>query len=221
VKLTNTEFDAVSDLPDWRIMLGSKLEARFRASSYAKALDLISRIGAASDAANHHPDLDLRFPGHVHVTLTTHAVGGLTLLDRDLAVVISNLAADVGASSEPLGALRVEVGIDALDINLVRPFWKAVLGYRDGNEYQGTLFELVDPLGIGPAVWFQQMDEPRPQRNRVHLDVIVAHDVAEARLAAAIAAGGRLLNDEFAPAFWVLADPEGNEACICTWLNRD
>ncbi len=65
------------------------------------------------------------------------------------------------------------------------------------------------------------MDEPRPQRNRIHLDVIVPHDVAEERVAAALAAGGRLVSADRAPAFWVLADAEGNEACVCTWQGRD
>jgi 4a-hydroxytetrahydrobiopterin dehydratase len=109
----------------------------------------------------------------------------------------------------------IEIGIDALDIATVRPFWAAVLGYvdRDG--------ELADPVGQGPAVWFQQMTEPRPQRNRIHFDVCVPHDEAERRLKAALSAGGRLLSDTRAPSFWVLADPEGNEACITTWQGRD
>jgi 4a-hydroxytetrahydrobiopterin dehydratase len=79
---------------------------------------------------------------------------------------------------------------------------------------------VVDSAGRGPAVWFQQMDAPRPQRNRVHVDVTVPHDVAEQRVTAAVAAGGRLLSDARARAFWVLADPEGNEACVCTWQDR-
>jgi 4a-hydroxytetrahydrobiopterin dehydratase len=79
----------------------------------------------------------------------------------------------------------------------------------------------ADPVGAGPAVWFQQMDAPRPQRNRIHLDVSVPAGQARPRIDAALAAGGRLINDQQAPAFWVLADPEGNEACISTWQGRD
>jgi 4a-hydroxytetrahydrobiopterin dehydratase len=70
-------------------------------------------------------------------------------------------------------------------------------------------------------LWFQQMDAPRPQRNRIHLDVWVPHDQAEARVAAALAAGGRLVTDQHAPSWWVLADAEGNEACVATWQSRD
>ncbi len=59
------------------------------------------------------------------------------------------------------------------------------------------------------------------KRNRIHIDVWVPHDQAEARIAAAIAAGGRLVTDEHAPSWWVLADAEGNEACVATWMSRD
>ena len=93
----------------------------------------------------------------------------------------------------------------------VMAFWRAVLGYeyRD-NERE----DLMDLHGRGPFFWFQQMDEPRPQRNRIHIDVWVPPEVAEARVAAALAAGGRLVSDRFAPAWWTLADPEGNEVDV-------
>jgi 4a-hydroxytetrahydrobiopterin dehydratase len=73
---------------------------------------------------------------------------------------------------------------------------------------------------VGPSVWFQQMTEPRTQRNRIHVDVIVPHDVAEQRVAEALAAGGTLLTDEYARSWWVLADADGNEACVSTWQDR-
>jgi 4a-hydroxytetrahydrobiopterin dehydratase len=96
-----------------------------------------------------------------------------------------------------------------------------VLAYVDEPGRSGPEDPLIDPLGQGPAVWFQQMDAPRPQRNRIHLDVSVPHDEAEARIQATLAAGGALRSDAAAPAFWVLADPEGNEACVTTWQGRD
>ena len=98
----------------------------------------------------------------------------------------------------------------------MKPFWEAVLGYKPHLDDDS-----VDPYGRAPAFWFQQMDEPRPQRNRIHIDVTVPHDVA----AAAHRGGARRRRHarlgRAAPAFWVLADPEGNEACICTWQGRD
>ena len=78
----------------------------------------------------------------------------------------------------------------------------------------------MDPRGRGPAVYFQQIDAPRMLRNRIHIDVYVPYDQAEARITAALAAGGRLVTDKFAPDWWVLADAEGNEACVATsgWI---
>ena len=104
------------------------------------------------------------------------------------------------------------IAIDAMDIPAVRPFWKAVLGYDDVT----APADLVDPADGGPSLWFQQMDEPRTQRNRIHLDLTVPHDDAVARVEAALAAGGRLVSDDRARAFWILADSEGNEVCVCT-----
>jgi 4a-hydroxytetrahydrobiopterin dehydratase len=94
------------------------------------------------------------------------------------------------------------------------PFWRAVLGYRDRGDGDDNL---IDPRGRGPLFWFQQMDAPRPQRNRIHIDVWVPHDRAEERVAAAVAAGGVLVTDEHAPSWWALGDAEGNEADVCTW----
>jgi 4a-hydroxytetrahydrobiopterin dehydratase len=89
------------------------------------------------------------------------------------------------------------------------------MGYRERNG------SLVDPLGHGPGIWFQEMTEPRPQRNRIHFDISVAHDEADARVAAALAAGGTLVSAEFARSWWILADADGNEVCVCTWQDRD
>jgi 4a-hydroxytetrahydrobiopterin dehydratase len=92
----------------------------------------------------------------------------------------------------------------------------APAGYRQlGDDY------LFDPQGRGPSLDFQRMDAPRSQRNRMHLDVAVPHEQAEARIAAALAAGGQLVTDAYAPRWWVLADPEGNEACVATWVGRE
>ena len=76
------------------------------------------------------------------------------------------------------------------------------------------------PTCEGRHVWFQQMDAPRPQRNRIHVDLYVPHDEAEARVAAAIAAGGRVVNDANAPGWWTLADPEGNEVDVASSPDR-
>jgi 4a-hydroxytetrahydrobiopterin dehydratase len=54
--------------------------------------------------------------------------------------------------------------IDALAGPEVLPFWRAVLGYRDRGD---SPEDLIDPYGRGPLLYFQQMDVPRPQRNRI------------------------------------------------------
>jgi 4a-hydroxytetrahydrobiopterin dehydratase len=220
-KVSATEFDASADLPDWRVLLG-RIEATFRTGSFEAGAAFVGLIAAAAEAADHHPDVDLRYPDRVSVALVTHAARGLTESDVSLARSISELAAAAGVRSEPTATSRVEIAIDALDIDAVRPFWQAVLGYlEEPPRAPGAPVDaVVDPNRIGPAFWFQQMDAPRPQRNRIHVDVTVPHDVAEERVAAAIAAGGTLVSAERARAFWILADPEGNEACVCTWQDR-
>jgi len=219
-KLTPAQFDTRTDLRDWRVVLG-RIEASFTASSFDTAAALIGRIASAAEAAGHHPDLDLRYPADVYVRLTTHAAGGLTEADASLAGTISALAAEAGATSRAGVAVGLEVAIDAIDIDAVRPFWKAVLGYDEVPNNGGQIFFLTDPRRVGLDFWFQQMDAPRPQRNRIHIDVSVPHDIAEQRVADAIAAGGHLVSDRRARAFWILADPEDNEACVCTWQDRN
>jgi 4a-hydroxytetrahydrobiopterin dehydratase len=220
-KITAPEFHSRNDLPDWRVIL-RRIDATFLAQSFDGAAKFILQIAEAAEMAEHHPDVDLRYPGRVHVILTTHATDSLTDADVDLATTISDLARQAGLVGEPWRGLAVEVAIDAIDIDAVRPFWKAVLGYEDEPPQvpNGQVMAIFDPLRVGPAFWFQQMDTPRPQRNRIHIDVSVPHDLAEQRVAAAIAAGGRLVSETRARAFWVLADPEGNEACVCTWQDR-
>ncbi|WP_194793346.1 VOC family protein [Raineyella fluvialis] len=73
----------------------------------------------------------------------------------------------------------------------------------------------------GPAHPVRTIAGPLPGRNRVRVDVWVSHDEAERRIEHARAAGGRLVSEAHAPAFWVLADAEGNIACLCTWQGRD
>jgi 4a-hydroxytetrahydrobiopterin dehydratase len=212
-ELTPEDFDALDGLDDWRVVVRS-LEGTFRAGSFPAAASLIAAIADAAEAAQHHPDLSLRYPDRVGVALTTHATNGLTTLDVELARQISSLAARAGATAEPAASQMVEIAIDTVDADRIRPFWAAVLGYRDDGG------SLVDPLRRGPPVWFQRMDAERPGRGRFHIDVSVPHDVAEARVANALAAGGTMVTDRFAKAWWVLADADGNEACVCTWQDR-
>ena len=207
------EFAEQDGVDDWRYVLGA-IRAHYRAGSFPAAGDLVARIAEAAELADHHPDLELRYPDRVGVTLTTHAAGGVTDADVALARTVSELASAAGATADPGAPQAIEIAIDTTDPDRIRPFWAAVLAYR---ELDGIL---VDPLGSGPPVWFQPMDEPRTERSRFHIDVSVPHDQAEARIEAALQAGGRLVTDQYARAWWVLADADGNEACISTWQDR-
>lgn len=208
------EFAGTSGVDDWRYLLGS-IHAEFGFESFGAAAVFVAAVGAAADAVDHHPDVTLRYPGRVGVTLRTHAAKALTTLDVDFARTISSLAADAGATSAPTNGQAVEIAIDTMDADRIRPFWAAVLGYV---EVGGG--SLADPARLGPPMWFQQMDEPRHERQRFHIDVTVSHDAAEARVAAALAAGGRLVSAQHARSWWVLADADDNEACVCTWQDR-
>jgi 4a-hydroxytetrahydrobiopterin dehydratase len=189
-------------LADWRLVLG-RLVATFRAPTSGEAAAVVPRVVEVAPSA----DVDLRPAGVLAVSLPMDDVG--------TAEAVSAAAVHAGLVAEPRVAMATEIAIDAMDIAAVRPFWKAVLGYVDDGPDA-----LAHPERLGPAVWFQQMDAPRLQRNRIHVDVAVPADVADERRAGAIEAGGRALWNE-GRAFWVLADPEGNEACICTWQDRD
>lgn len=207
---------AVTDAVDprhWRVLLRT-LRATFRAPDFATAAAFVARIAAAADEANHHPDVVLRW-GQVTVTTTSHDAGGLTQRDVDLAATVTAIADELGLTGDVPRSETLELAIDALDIPAVQPFWAAVMGYEVSGDD-----EVTDPAGIGPAIWFQQMDQPRPQRNRIHFDITVPHDQAAGRIAAAVAAGGHVVSDDQAPAFTVLADAEGNEVCVCTWQGR-
>jgi len=213
--ITTQAFDEIEGLGAWRVILGG-IRADFRAGSFPAAARFVTNIADAAEAMQHHPDIDVRYPDHVVVSITTHATGGLTTHDVDLARAITQLAGLAGVGVAAGMTQVVEIAIDTMDADRIRPFWKAVLAYRE--EQDGAV---ADPLRIGPSIWFQQMDEPRTERNRFHIDVVVPHDVAEQRVADAIAAGGTLVTDEYARSFWVLADADGNEACVCTWQDRE
>jgi 4a-hydroxytetrahydrobiopterin dehydratase len=226
-KLTRQEAsDAVTGL-GWRLILG-ELRTEVLTGSLALAADVAARA-ATVPGAEGHLRADVR-GDRVILALQTAAVDWVTERDVELARRISAVVDEtrletvsgVGGDGGDRRSVQVlEIGIDALDAGAIRAFWRAVLGYVDEPGRSGPWAGLIDPLGQGPAVWFQRMDAPRPQRNRIHFDVSVPHDETEPRIQAALAAGGKLIYDAEAPTFWVLADPEGNEACVTTWRGRD
>jgi 4a-hydroxytetrahydrobiopterin dehydratase len=201
-------------LDGWRKVL-NKLVVRFETGDFNTGAALVGKIAEVADEANHHPDVDLRYP-HLTISLLSHDVDALTPRDVRLARRISELAAAAGVSAADHAPDVLELALDTPNHEKVAPFYRALLGY-DAHESD----DLVDPADRTPSLWFQKTDSDAPDRQRWHLDVSVPHDVAEARIQAAIDAGGKLVDDERAPAFWVLEDPDGNRSCICTWQSRD
>lgn len=211
--LTDEEIDRqLGDLPGVHRDAATKLSLAVRAPTFADAVRLVDLVARDAEAMDHHPEIHLRLRT-VTFVLTTNWERALTQLDIELAHQILEAARAVGAEVLPAPE-RVELALDCADADAVRPFWAAGLGYSERLGSQGV--ELQDPAGRGPVLWFQHMDPPRPGRGRFHLDVMVPDDRAAARVQAALAAGGRLVTDAYAPSWWVLADPEGNELCICT-----
>lgn len=207
---------ADEELSGWACLLHG-LQTRIRTPDFGTGLAIVNSIGAAAEARNHHPDLDLRY-SRVDVRLSSHDVGGVTGRDIELAREITAIAAAAGAETECATVSRIEYGLDSAQGSRIAPFWAAVLaGKHTGGEGWD---DVVDPYDTFPLIWFQPSSVTRAQQ-RWHPDVWVDPAQVQPRLEAALAAGGSLVSDEQAPAFWVLADPDGNKVCLCTWQHRD
>jgi len=225
--LTRTAASGATEGIGWRYLLGT-LCTSVAATSFDQALHISQAAGAACGAdADGHLRIDVR-PDRVELSLQTRATGQLTGRDVELARAISAAVSELGgvtagatSAESPRPVEMLEIAIDALDIPAIRPFWKAVMAFSDEPGFTGPDAGLVDPTGQLPTIWFQQMDAPREQRNRIHFDITVSHDEADARVQAALDAGGRLLEDATGGSFFILADVEGNEVCVCTWTGRD
>ncbi|TWP34987.1 4a-hydroxytetrahydrobiopterin dehydratase [Leekyejoonella antrihumi] len=204
-----------SNLADWR-RLAQALHARFATGDFMAGLAFVTAVGAAAEEANHHPDVTLTYP-YVDLKLISHDASGITQRDVDLARKISDIARQQGIESQPAALAEIEFALDTANAAGAGPFWAALLTGSadnvDGDDVQ-------DGNGRVPLLWFQHTDAHETPRQRIHLDVWVPHDLAEQRISAAVAAGGRVVDDSEAPSFVVLADPEGNRACVCTCLDR-
>jgi 4a-hydroxytetrahydrobiopterin dehydratase len=201
-------FLAAEGVADWVVLHGGPT-AVFRVSSHLEA----ARLGEAIAA----------LPGLLPRTILTVAADRLTVrLTREmwavepehvqLARAITALARDHGATADRSAVQEVQLAVaakpDAIDIG----FWRAVLGYEPMADDNG-----IDPLGQGSTVWMQDLPPEKPLQHAMHVDVSVAREEAERRLAAALAAGGRIVDDSGAPAWWTLADRAGNKVDIAAW----
>jgi 4a-hydroxytetrahydrobiopterin dehydratase len=218
--ITAREFHETQGVEDWRVV-GDGACAYFRTGSFAAGARLVQAIGELDGIDDRHTDVDLR-PDGVTVRLITVSdeYMGMSRRDVELARQISAVAREQGLPTDPSAVQSVLVIPGASSTAEVMPFWRAVLGYEPRADSPDE--DLVDPHNRGPAFWFEQMDEPRPGGlGAIHVAVWVPIEQAEARVAAALAAGGRMVRDDFAPAWWTLADAAGNEADVATPKGRD
>ena len=203
------EFLAAEDVADWVVLHGGAM-AVFRVPSLVEAVRLAEALAQVSG---------LEGAG----TLMTIAEDQLTVrLTRDvwqleqrhvqLARAVSAVARAHGAVVDRGRAQEVQLAIAAQPDTVDVGFWRAALGYAGVADDNA-----VDPLGHGSTVWMQDLDPAKPLRHAMHVDVSVAREQVEERVAAALAAGGRIIDDSNAPAGWILADRAGNRVCICAW----
>lgn len=200
-------FLAAENVGDWVVLHGGAT-AVFRVQSLVDAARLAEAIARI-------PGSDGALMTLAHGRLTVRLTRGVMRLQErhvELARAVSAVARDHGAAADRAAVQEVSVAIaakpDAIDVG----FWRAVLGYAELDEDNA-----VDPLGHGSTVWMQDLDPAKPLRHAMHVDVSVAREQAETRLAAAVAAGGRIVDESGAPASWILADRAGNRVCIAAW----
>lgn len=218
-RISPQQFHEAESVEDWRVV-GDGACAFFRTASFAVAARLVRAIGELPGVDEHFPDVDVRRDGvTVRLLLATDDYFGLSRRDIELARQISAAARELGLAPDPSLIQSFLVVPGAPDIAEIMPFWRALLGYEPRPDSPDE--DLIDPRGRGPSFWFEQMEQPRADGGgAIHIAVWVPPDQAEARVAAALAAGGTMVRDEFAPSWWTLADAAGNEADIATTQGR-
>jgi 4a-hydroxytetrahydrobiopterin dehydratase len=200
-------FLGAEGIADWVVLHGGAM-AVFRVPSLAQAARLAEAVARISG-------LDGAFMTLTDRQLTVRLTRGVFQLEErhvELARAVSAVAAEHGATADRTLAHEVQLAIAAQPEAIDVGFWRAVLGYAELAEDNA-----VDPLGHGSTVWMQSLDPAKPLRHAMHVDVSVAREQAERRLAAALAAGGRIVDDSNAPNAWILADRAGNRVCIAAW----
>lgn len=200
---------------DWRTMFGAM--TFYPTTSPLQASELATVVAGLADDAGLPLLVDLR-PDGVAIDSGKDEwedeEGAAETRFVELASRIQAAARDLGLSADTSRLRFVQLGIDAVDVPAVRAFWMTVLGYR--HDRRPFLADIYDPRRLNPVIIFQQMDaaeeDRRRQRNRLRFDVFVPYDQAQARIDAAVAAGGRIVAET--PGRCTLADPEGNELDI-------
>lgn len=203
------EFLTAEGVGDWAVLHGGAT-AVYRVRSLGEAVRLADAIANAPGIAGAGVLLTI---ADAHVTIRlTRDLWALESRHVALARAVSAVARERGAVPDRAAIQEVQLAVAAKPAAIDVGFWRAVLGYVPMADDSA-----VDPLGHGSTVWMQALDEGKALRHAMHLDVSVAREHVEARLEAAIAAGGRIVDDSQAPAHWTLSDRAGNRVCICAW----
>jgi 4a-hydroxytetrahydrobiopterin dehydratase len=210
-RTTARAFHDAAGVEDWRVLF-SGAHAYFRTASFAEAARFVAAIADVAEAVGHFPDVDVR-PEGVTVRTASGEYGALSARDVDLARGISTAARKLGLAADPSQVQVVAIAAAEGEGSDTGPFWAAALGYRS----LGPNEDVVDRHRRNPHVSFQGLKPPRPGRGRTHIDVSVPADQAEARVAAALEAGGRLVDDTRAPHWWTLASPDNHKVDIAAW----
>ena len=205
---------------DWRVVSDGAV-AFFPTDSLAQSIRFVAALGDVPGLSDHQYGLDLRRDGvTVRVVTLGDDMMGLTQRDLELAEQISAVARDQGLKADPSVVQSILIVPGAPNRPEVMPFWRTVLGYIPRPDSPDE--DLVDPHDRGPALWLEQMEEPRSDGlGAIHLAVWLPIEQAQARVDAALAAGGHLVRDDYAPAWWTLADAYGNEVDVATISHRD
>ena len=206
--------------PDWRVVSDGAC-AFYRTSSIAQSAAFVEALAKVPNLGEHQYGVDLRQAGvTVRVVTLRDDFMGMTDRDLELARAISSVAREHGLESDPSKIQSLLIVPGAPNIKDVMPFWQAALGYMPRPDSVDE--DLIDPADRLAAFWFETMDEPRPGGlGAIHLAIWMPIEEAQARVDAALAAGGHLVRDDYAPAWWTLADKYGNEIDIATVAYRD
>ena len=202
-------FLAAEGVEDWVVLHGGAT-AVFRSGSLREAARLaeaVAQVAGFEGTGSLITVLDARATVRL-----TRDLWELEPRHVDLARAVSAVARAYGAVADRAAVQEVQIAIAATPEVEDVGFWRAVLGYAPMAPDNA-----VDPLGHGSTVWMQQLDEAKPLRHAMHIDVSVAREHVEERLAAALAAGGRIVYESNDPAHWTLADRAGNRVCVCAW----
>jgi 4a-hydroxytetrahydrobiopterin dehydratase len=205
-------FLRAAGVADWVVLHGGAV-AVFRTGTFAEAARLAAAVAEMRGVADVGAVLTVS-GARLSVRLT-RGVEELEASHIEVARAVSAVAAEHGGVADRSAVQEVQLAIAAKPDDLDVTFWRAVLGYSTLSTDNG-----FDPLGHGSTFWVQDLNPEKSLRHAMHVDVSVAREEAEQRLAAALAAGGRIVDDSDAPGFWILADRAGNKVCIASWPDR-